>query len=222
MNKDLVHTKNEDLYLIVRKDYVTNQVSHATIDERKKNLVQYFVYFHLLFKGKPMTDYDNMSKLMQFLGTPNYLILHWSSNIGWEMATYMHEVVVYKISNLVQSVQFISLSCDEVTTCDQQSWVLIHAYVVGGWQRIFLLLSLQQVVDGATSNNLKCIMVDVLVLYGDLTQENIASKLITFGVDGVSVFRGVRIGVTQNPNIAIHDWCALHESLHKFGYANTF
>ncbi len=51
-------------------------------------------------------------------------------------------------------------------------------------------------VDGATSNNFKCILVDVLVLYGDLTQENIASKLITFGVDGLNVFQGVRIGVT--------------------------
>jgi hypothetical protein len=105
------------------------------------------------------------------------------------MATYMHEVVVNKIRNLVQSVQFISLSCDEVTTCDQQSWVLIHAYVVGGWQRIFLLLSLQQVVDGATLDNLKCIIVDVQVLYGDLTQESITYELITFGVDGVSVLR---------------------------------
>jgi hypothetical protein len=113
--------------------------------------------------------------------------MQWFDNTGWEMATYMHEVV-NKIRNLVESVQFISFSCDEVTSCDQQSWALIHAYVVGGWQRILLLLSLQQVVDGATSYNLKCILVDVLVLYGDLTQENIASKLFTFGVDGVNVF----------------------------------
>jgi hypothetical protein len=143
-----------------------------------------------------MTDYENMSKLLQFLGAPNYPRMHWSGNTSWEMATNMHEVVMNKIRNLVQSVQFISLSCDEVTTCDQQSWVLIHAYVVQGWQKNLLLLSLQQVVDGATSNNLKCILVDVLVLYGDLTQESIASKLITFGVDGMSVFQGVRIGVT--------------------------
>jgi len=91
-----------------------------------------------------MTNYENMNKLLQFLGAPNYPKTHWFGNISWEMATYMHEVVVNKIRNLVQSVQFISLSCDEVTTCEQQSWVLIHAYVVGGWQIILLLLSLQQ------------------------------------------------------------------------------
>ncbi len=60
--------------------------------------------------------------------------------------------------------------------------------MVEGWQKILLLLLMQQVVDGATSNNLKCILMDVMVLYGDLTQENIASKLITFGADGVNVF----------------------------------
>ncbi len=42
-------------------------------------------------------------------------------------------------------------------------------------------------VDGAILNDLKCNLVDVMVLYGDLTQESVASKLITFGVDGVNV-----------------------------------
>jgi hypothetical protein len=30
-----------------------------------------------------------------------------------------------------------------------------------------MLLSLQHVVDGATSNNLKCVLVDDMVLFGD-------------------------------------------------------
>jgi hypothetical protein len=60
--------------------------------------------------------------------------------------------------------------------------------VVEGWQTIPLLLLLQQVVDGATSNNLKHILVNVMVLYGDLTQESITSKVITFVANGVNVF----------------------------------
>ncbi len=70
--------------------------------------------------------------------------------------------------------------------------------MVEGWQIFFLLLLLQQVVDGAILDNLKHILVDVMILYGDLTQKNITSKLITFGVNGVSVFQGVRIGVKSN------------------------
>jgi hypothetical protein len=34
-----------------------------------------------------------------------------------------------------------------------------------------------------------------MVFFGDLVLKTIASKLITFGVDGVSVFQGVRIGI---------------------------
>jgi hypothetical protein len=34
-----------------------------------------------------------------------------------------------------------------------------------------------------------------MVLFGDLNPDDIASKLITFGVDGVNVFQGVKIGV---------------------------
>jgi hypothetical protein len=97
--------------------------------------------FHLLSKGRPMTDYENTNKLLQLLDIKNYPILHWSNNIGWGMVTYMHEVV-NKTQNLVQNVQFISFSCDEITTCDQQLWVSIHAYAVDGWQKILLLLSL--------------------------------------------------------------------------------
>jgi hypothetical protein len=51
-----------------------------------------------------------------------------------------------------------------------------------------LYLLPQQVVDGATSDDLKHILVDVMVLYGYLTQESVVSKLMTFGANGVSVF----------------------------------
>jgi hypothetical protein len=44
---------------------------------------------------------------------------------------------------------------------------------------------------GGFLDDLKHIVVDVIVLYGDLTQENVASKLITFGTNGVGVFWGV-------------------------------
>ncbi len=154
---------------------------------RRKSWSNFLFVFICCLKVNPWPIMKIWTSCNKFLDASNYPKMQWFDNTGWEMATYMHEVV-NKIRNLVESVQFISFSCDEVTSCDQQSWALIHAYVVGGWQRILLLLSLQQVVDGATSYNLKCILVDVLVLYGDLTQENIASKLFTFGVDGVNVF----------------------------------
>jgi hypothetical protein len=51
-------------------------------------------------------------------------------------------------------------------------------------------------VDGATFDNLKCILVDAMVHFGDLNKDNIASKLVTFVVNEVNVFQGVKTGVT--------------------------
>jgi len=51
-------------------------------------------------------------------------------------------------------------------------------------------------VNGATFDNLMHILVVAMVFYGDLNQNTIAFKLITFKHDGVSVFQGVRTSVT--------------------------
>ncbi len=50
-------------------------------------------------------------------------------------------------------------------------------------------------VDEIRLDNLKRVLVDAMVLFDDLCQEIIASKLITFGADGVNVFEGIGIGV---------------------------
>jgi hypothetical protein len=52
------------------------------------------------------------------------------------------------------------------------------------------------VVNGATFDNLMHILVVAMVFFGDLNQNTIASKLITFKLDGLNVFQGVRTNVT--------------------------
>jgi hypothetical protein len=46
----------------------------------------------------------------------------------------MHDLIVNKTKTLVDVVRFISFSCDEMATSNQQSWVSIYAYVVENWQ----------------------------------------------------------------------------------------
>jgi hypothetical protein len=68
-------------------------------------------------------------------------------------------------------------------------------------------------VNGATSNNLKCILVDTMVFFGDLNQDNIAYKLIIFGANKVNVFQGVKTSVIihEKSKCTIHNWCSLYE-----------
>jgi hypothetical protein len=96
----------------------------------------------MVSKGRPMIDYENMSKLLWFFYMKDFPRTHWSNSIGWEMANYIHELMVKETRDSVQVAKFISFSCDEITILDQQSWVSIHAYVVENWQHTLLLLSL--------------------------------------------------------------------------------
>jgi len=81
-----------------------------------------------------MTDFESMSKLLHFFDVKNFLKTHWSNTSGWEMTSCMHDLVFNKTKTLVDVVRFISFSCDEMTTFNQQSWVSIHAYIVENWQ----------------------------------------------------------------------------------------
>jgi len=68
-------------------------------------------------------------------------------------------------------------------------------YVVKGWELIPILLTLEQMVFGATTNNLIKVIVANLLEYQNLFYIDLASKLINFGVDGMLVFQGAKINV---------------------------
>ncbi len=75
--------------------------------------------FHMISRGKPMTNYENMNKLLQFFDFKYSPKMHWFNTIGWGMATSMQELVINKSKGLVQATRFISFSCDEITTYNQ-------------------------------------------------------------------------------------------------------
>lgn len=63
MNKDSIHAKNKRLYANGRKDIIANQVFHGAITKRKNKKVYFVICFHLIYKSKPMMNYENMNKL---------------------------------------------------------------------------------------------------------------------------------------------------------------
>jgi hypothetical protein len=88
------------------------------------------------------------------------------------------------------------MSCDELNTIDNQSWLYVHVNVTKEWKRLLILLNLQRMIDGSIANNLTFLIIQSLVEYGGLSEVNIARKLICFGVDKVTIFHGVKSGVT--------------------------
>ncbi len=64
------------------------------------------------FENKPMTNYENMKNLLQFL--EDFPKTHWSNSIGWGMPSCMHELVVKKPKDLVQVTRFIFLDMSTI------------------------------------------------------------------------------------------------------------
>jgi hypothetical protein len=77
-----------------------------------------------------MLEYEAHKELFDFLGLEENLRMHWTNSISWAMVQHMHGIVLEATKSIVGATQFISLTCDEVNTIDNQSWLSIHAYVV--------------------------------------------------------------------------------------------
>ncbi len=49
---------------------------------------------------------------------------YWNDSMKWVMAECMHKRVIKKVKELIASPKYLTLSCDELTTIDNQSWII--------------------------------------------------------------------------------------------------
>jgi hypothetical protein len=60
--------------------------------------------------------------------------------------------------------------------------------MVDGWTRVPILICVDWIVDGSSSNNLIKVIMNFMMKGGGLSREELFKKLLCFGVDGVNVF----------------------------------
>jgi hypothetical protein len=197
MAKDSKHKKNLALYNARAPDNVLQQLNQSNRLEREKKKVQFATLFQILADGRPMLEYESRAALYEFLNVPNFPRMHWSDNSGWIMADFMYAEVRTAISRVLVGANYVALTCDEVTTIDNGSWISIHAYVVQNWSRVPYLISLEKVVEGSGSDNLTQVIIDALTQAAKLERLALAKMLLCFGADGVSTFQGPKTGVTH-------------------------
>jgi hypothetical protein len=118
-NFDSKHKKAERIFASLPTNNIQTIVAQGRPPKRKE--VQMAAIFHLLSFGRPMVEYEHMRGLLEHLEVPKVPIKHWSDSIGWELAESLYHVVQDRTRAFVAGGQFISVSCDEVTTCDNQS-----------------------------------------------------------------------------------------------------
>jgi hypothetical protein len=105
-----------------------------------------------------MLEYEPLKPLLQFLNVLKMLHKELNNIVRWTMQIAM------KTTN--QVVQYLSITCAEVTTIDTQSWINIHVYVVQDWAKVSILMSLEQITKGATANNLTKVIMEVATMKG--------------------------------------------------------
>ena len=86
----------------------------------------------------------------------------------------------------MQSARIISISGDEVTAVDNTSWIGIHVYAMERWKKVSHLLHLSHVSNASIASHLTIVIMDTLINERSLTTNEIASKVVCFGANGVS------------------------------------
>jgi len=83
-----------------------------------------------------MLEYEQRQALYAFLKVPNLPKMHWSNSSAWQMANSMYNQIKEAIKKQIVDAHFVALTCDEVTTIDNESLICIHAYVVQNYIRV--------------------------------------------------------------------------------------
>ena len=185
--KNCKHLRFERIYAARNTVTVAQQLA-VVKGERARKRIQFATILHLLQEGRPMLEYTALQPLLTFMEVPKLPRRHSSDNLGWELADCLFQQAQLKIKEVMKSARFFSVTCDEVTTLDTQSWISIHGYVCEGWERKPMLLSLERVLDGGGSNNLTQVIVEAIKNQGGITEADLQTRFASFGAGLFSSF----------------------------------
>lgn len=180
MAKNCKHLRYERLFAARNTITVAQQLA-VVKGERARKRLQFATILHLLQEGRPMLEYAALLPLFTFLNVPKLPKRHWSDSAGWDLAECLHHQVKLKTKDVMSKARFFSVTCDEVTTLDTQSWISIHGYVCENWERKPMLLSLERVMDGGGSDNLTGVIVGAVKNCAGIEEVDLATRFASFG-----------------------------------------
>lgn len=183
--KNCKHLRFERMYATRSVVTVAQQMASVT-GERARKRQQFATVLHILQEGRPMLEYQALQPLFTFLGVPKMPKRHWSDGAGWELAECLYHQVQLKMQATLKGARYFSITCDEVTTLDTQSWISIHGYVCENWTRKPMLLSLEQVVEGGHAENLTKVIVNAIKISGGVQEAELATRLASFGAGTIA------------------------------------
>ncbi len=104
----------------------------------------------------------------------------------------MHQIVLLDTKLVVEKARFVFFYVDEVTNVDYQSWLVVCVYIVDCWKCMLILLTLEQVVKGDTTNNFTKVIMGIVLQFGGLLESNLVSKFISFDAGWILCFLWIK------------------------------
>jgi hypothetical protein len=124
-----------------------------------------------------------------------------------EMAESLFNIVLARTKEVVSKTHYFSITCDDVTTLDNQYWISIHVYTIQDWEIVPMFLYLQRVTEGGGADNIKKMTLGALTNEGGLTKHQIRDRFMAFDTYGASILQGKRNGVTTSYNFLMRHTC---------------
>jgi len=168
-NNDCKHNINQVVYASKGRESIL-QVTNGLLGEKHKKLVQFATMFHTLKHDMLMFEYEVQKDLFDFLNLEKSPKMHWTNNSGRVMVQHMHGIILEVTQFAIGATQYVSFICDEASTIENQSWLLIHVYMVQNWLKLLIFLCLECVVPKSNANNLTLILMQALVHQGGLIE----------------------------------------------------
>lgn len=129
-----------------------------------------------------MLEYEALKPLFQFLDLFKMLHKQWNDTVGWTIVDCLHKQIEIAMKTTNQIVEYLSITCDEVTTIDTQSWINVHTFAVQDWAKVPIFISLEQVIEGANTSNLTKVIIQADTMKGGLGKDEISTKFMLFDV----------------------------------------
>ncbi len=96
---------------------------------------------------------------------------HWIDAINWEIANHLQNKILAASKVVIHGAMFVALTCDEVTTLDNQSWIFVHGFFVQDWCCIPIFLLVKHNVKKSNAHNLTKVILATFVNFGGLIEE---------------------------------------------------
>jgi hypothetical protein len=80
----------------------------------------------------------------------------------------IHNQVLKANKEAMSSSAYVALTTNEVINMDNQSWILIHGYVLKYWCQFVILLTIERIVDDFNFNSLTNVLIYSLVSHGGI------------------------------------------------------